>query len=444
MVRQPSTVRADPTSINRRQYLSAGIASLSLVALPAVGATQTEPTAPGVRHRRTYENLWITGTTSAHGGGRVLVGRKGSRPDPEDPVRVAVVDADGEIQQRTAITPELPDEAHATPDVVRTDDGYAVAAGPWLVRLDTGLSIRSTGKNPDVEASKHTSLVSLPDGFVAGFTEWLPNAFWTHFVGFDAEGSSRWYHEYNVNGSQALNFLVADGDGGALAGGTFPWLAELDAEGTFQAVELPENLPSGVLNAGVRDGDGLVLCSGNQLVRLDADYQLDWSRTYNALGDEHVRELTKTSDGGFLFLTGGVSIADAQLCKTDASGTLLWHHSYQVNSADDTRIKVLAETSPGEYLIAGGSHLSTAGWALRLSTDETPTPSPTPTPTESLSQTPTATVKTPITETPATDTPSDADSDSTTSTAPGFGAVTGGLAFGGAVLVRALRDASDD
>lgn len=434
--------------MHRRRFLAAGVASIGLgTASVGVAGGASEPAPPGVRYRHTYEKLWATGTVSAHGGGRVVVGRNGPRPDSEDPVRVALVDADGDVQQRASVTPELPEEAHATPDVVRTDEGYAVAAGPWLARLDADLTVRSVGETTDVAANKHTSLVSLPDGFVAGFTEWLPDAFWTYFVGFDAEGRYRWHREYDVNGSQSLGFLVPDGDGGALAGGTFPWLAELGADGTFRAVELPNGLPEGVLNAGVRDGNGLVLCSGHELVRLDADYAVDWSRSYDTLFDRWVRELTATSDGGFLFLIGGASLADALLCKTDASGELQWSHDYQVDSGDDARIHVLAEASPGEYLVAGGYHLSTEGWALRLSTERTPTPTPidesTPTPTLHSHDSPT--------DTPSTDTPPPAGGSPTTgsdgetaTTTPGFGTVTAGLAVGGAILTRALRARGQD
>jgi hypothetical protein len=430
--------------MRRRQYLSAGVAATALLGLPRLGAARPTTSPPGVLHRHTYETLWATGTAQAHSGGHVLVGRAGPRPDPDDTITVAVLDADGEVRQRTTITPDLPDESHATPDVVRTEDGYAVAAGPWLARFDTDLTLRSTAKNEDVEATKQTTLLPLPDGFVVGFTEWLPNAFWTHLLGFDADGTYRWHYEHNVNGSQSLDFLVPAGDGGALAGGTFPWLAELDADGTFREVPLPEDLPSGVLNAGVRDGEGLVLCSGNTMVRLDASYAVDWTQEYDTLADEQVVEMTATEDGGFLFLTGGVSVADALLCKTGPSGDLRWKHGYTVDSAAETRIQVLTEAAPGEFLVAGGYHLSAEGWALRLSMDQSPTatPSPTDSATPTVSPTP-PTHNSPTADQPTTERPND-QSEETTTTAPGFGMVTGGLVLGGTLLLRALRGSREE
>lgn len=426
MVPQPSTERVG-SALTRRRLLAAGIAAATLAGAPAVGA-QSEPEPPGVVRRRTYENLRITGTAAAHGEGRVFVGREWPRPDPDDPVRVALTDASGAIRQRASFTLELPEAAHAAPDVVRTDDGYAVAAGPWLARLDSGLSLRTTGKHGgDIGANRETTLVSTEDGFVAGFTEWLPNAFWTWLVRFDDDGQYRWHREVNDNGSQALDFLLPDGDG-VVAGGTFPWLAAFDADGSSRRIDLPADRPDGVLNAGVGDGDGLVLCSGNGAARLDASYELDWTRGYDPLGDEQVGEIASTIDGGFLFRTTPVGDGDLTLAKADDDGELQWHHSYRVETATPLDIHTLAQLSAGEYLLAGGSNRSADGWALAFSEAATPTPVPTAAPTATETATPTSSQPT--------------DSFPTTTTGPGFGLVAGSVAAAG-TIAAALRRARD-
>jgi hypothetical protein len=434
MVPQPSTERSDPI-LTRRDCLAAGVATAGLAGVPVVGA-QSDAAPPGVVQRRTYEDFRVTGTAAAHGGGRILVGRANPRPDPDDPVRVALTDATGGIRQRASFTPDLPEEAHALPDVVRTEDGYAVAAGPWLARLDSDLSLRTTGKHGgDIGAAKGTRLVSIPDGFVAGFTEWLPNAFWTWLVGFDADGGYRWHREVDTNGSQALEFLLPDGDG-VLAGGTFPWLREFDADGSSRGIDLPDDLPDAALNAAVRDDDGLVLCSGNGAVRLDSSYGIDWTREYDALGDEYADGITPTSDGGYLFRTTPVESGDLTLAKANADGELQWHHSYRVGTETGAEIHTLTELSAGEYLLAGGANRSMDGWAIEFSATETPTPGPTatPAPTTTPDSTPTATAPAP------TDTPTVAAS--TTTTGSGFGIVAAGAALAG-TLAAALRRADD-
>lgn len=433
MVPQPSTDSAGSRTLTRRRCLHAGIAAASLAGVPAVGA-QSDPDPPGVAQRRTYENLRITGTAEAHGEGRVFVGRESLRPDPDDPVRIALTDESGAIRQRASFTPDLPEDAHAAPDVVKTDDGYAVAAGPWLARLDTDLSLRTTGKHAgEIGASRETTLVSTGDGFVAGFTEWLPNAFWTWLVGFDADGAYRWHREVNDNGSQALDFLLPNGDDGVVAGGTFPWLAEFDADGSSRRIDLPEEFPEATLNAGVRDGDGIVLCSGSEAARLDSSYELDWTQGYGPLGDEQVGDIIQTSDGGFLFRTTPVGDGDFTLAKANAEGELQWNHTYQVATENSTEIHTLTEVAAGEYLLAGGANLSTDGWALVFSTAQTPTPAATATPTA----TPTATERTISTPTPTRTT-----AGPTTTTAPGFGVVAAGTALAG-TLAAALHRARD-
>ena len=434
MVPQPSTERSD-SILTRRDCLAAGLATVSLAGVPAVGA-QSDAAPPGVVRRRTYENLRVTGTAEAHGGGRILVGRANPRPDPDDPVRIALTDATGGIRQRVSVTPDLPEEAHALPDVVRTEDGYAVAAGPWLARLDSDLSLRTTDKHGgDIGAAKGTRLVSIPDGFVAGVTEWLPNAFWTWVVGFDADGAYRWHREVNTNGSQALDFLLPHGDG-VLAGGTFPWLREFDADGSSRQVDLPNDLPDATLNTGVRDGDGLVLCSGNGAARLDSSYELDWTREYDALGEAYADGITPTSDGGYLFRTTPVETGDLTLAKADADGELQWHHSYRIGTENAAEIHSLTEQAAGEYLLAGGANRSMDGWAIEFSATETPTsgPTATPAPTATPDSTPTATAPAP------TDTRTAPAS--TMTTGPGFGVVAAGAGLAGA-LAATLRRADD-
>lgn len=414
MVRQPST---EPT-VRRRRYLAlAGAAGATVaglgVATPA-SATQETESPPGVAARREYEQLRITGTAPSHGGGRVFVGRRGTRPDPDDPVRIGVVDAGGEIRLRTSLTPDLPDDAHATPDVVRTEDGYAVAAGPWLARLTPDLSVLSIGKGGSIPANKQTTLLPVDGGFVVGFTEWLPNAFWTWLVGFDADGRYAWHHQHNVNGSQALDFLVPDGNGGAIAGGTFPWLARVGADGDFETVDLPDDLPSGVLQSGARDGDGLVLCSGHATARLDAEFELDWTEQYDALADRHARQLLPDGDGGFVVRTTVGESGDFALASLGAEGELRWHQAYGVDDERNVDPRTLATTGDGEYVVAGGYNHGTEGWTFALSASVAP---PTATPTV----TPTST---------RTDAPTASPTQSEATTTPGFGVATAFLGIG--------------
>ncbi|GAB7093866.1 hypothetical protein JCM30237_10180 [Halolamina litorea] len=435
MVRRPSTEPARP-ALSRRRYLAlAGVAGAAgtVGVGTATGAEQDSPSPPGVAAQAEYEQLRITGTAPAHDTDRLLVGRRGSRPEPDDPVRIAAVDADGTVRRRRSITPDLPREAHATPDVVRTAEGYAIAAGAWLARLTPDLSVLSIGKRGEIPATERTTLLPVDGGFVVGFTEWLPNAFWTWLVGFDADGAYAWHHQHNVNGSQALAFLVPDGEGGAVAGGTFPWLASVGADGSFERVTLPDGLPDGVLQTGARDGDGLVLSRGDAMARLDADFELDWTSQHDALSDRAVRELVPVDDGFLVRTTAGES-GDLTLGKVDSGGELRWHRAYRIDAERQVEPLTLTATGEGEYLVAGGYHLSPRGWILRLSDTVAPESTATPTPT-----TPATTATADTTPTPsrtATSTPTA--EDPTTTTGAGF-RVTAACAGVAAALARLLE-----
>lgn len=432
MVRQPSTDAAEPRTLNRRRYLAiAGAAGLAgatgLGAARPADAQQETASPPGVSARREYEQLRITGVAPSHGGGRVFVGRRGTRPAPDDPVRIAVVGPDGEARLRIDITPDLLDDAHATPGFVRTGKGYAVAAGPWLVRLAPDLSVLSVGKGGSIPATQRTTLIPVDGGFVVGFSESLPNAFWTWLVGFDGDGSYAWHHRHNVNGSQALEFLVPDGDGGAIAGGTFPWLARVSADGEFEPIDLPEDLPSGVLQTGIRDGDGLLLCSGDTTARLDADFALDWTREYESVGEQQARELQPDRDG-FVARTTGEDATDFGLMGIDAEGSLRWQQSYDVDDDRNVDPRTLAVAGDGTYLVAGGYNEGEAGWAFALSQSVSPS-TPTPTATERTTRASTD---------PPTALPTPAGT--TTTTVPGFGVATAFLGLGASLAGLLGRD----
>lgn len=254
---------------------------------------------------------------------------------------------------------------------------------------------------------------------------WLPNHYWIEFVGFDLDGSYSWNRTVGSELSKELGFLFSDDQGGVVAGGSPSWLAELSADGEVQQIELPD-LPQGVLKTGVLDGEGIVVSGGGKMVRLDSAYGIDWTRSYKPFDEESAGGLIRTNDRGYLFWTGASSGGDVRLGKTSPSGELQWSHPYHLDTNRDARLHTFAESSPGEYILAGGYHLSSDGWALHLSTEQSLTPTDTTELTGRRSTT--------------DQTTSTTDQATSTSTTPGFGFVTGGLAIGAGLLARLLRE----
>ncbi|MBU1919967.1 T9SS type A sorting domain-containing protein [bacterium] len=112
------------------------------------------------------------------------------------------------------------------------------------------------------------------------------------------------------------------------------------------------------------------------IVKLDADGDSLWSRTYGGELSEECNAVLETSDGGYLmagstesFGNGREFVPDIWILKTDCNGDSLWSRTY----GDDGRevCYSMLETSEGGYVLAGFDHLS-VGWEdfLLLKVDE--------------------------------------------------------------------------
>ncbi|QLG48313.1 hypothetical protein [Natrinema halophilum] len=78
-----------------------------------------------------------------------------------------------------------------------------------------------------------------------------------------------------------------------------------------------------------------------------------WRRTYGGLDDERVRDLIRTSDGGYVLVgntrSHGEAIANAWMVKTDPGGRELWTRTFGWGT-----INSVVQTTDGGYAIAGG------------------------------------------------------------------------------------------
>ncbi len=91
------------------------------------------------------------------------------------------------------------------------------------------------------------------------------------------------------------------------------------------------------------------------LIKLNADGDTLWTRTYGGANDEYGSSVTQTSDGGYIISGNtksfGVAGKDAYLIKTDMNGNVLWSKTYG-STGNDYGNKVL-QTTDGGYIVAG-------------------------------------------------------------------------------------------
>ncbi|MEM6842462.1 MAG: hypothetical protein AAF632_09580 [Bacteroidota bacterium] len=152
-----------------------------------------------------------------------------------------------------------------------------------------------------------------------------------------------WDKTYGGTDFDSGNSIVATPDGGYLLGGT----SESDA-----GFEKSHNIKSGSYDIW--------------LVKVDAQGNKQWDKSYSGTGGDYLRTMLPTSDGNYLL--GGTadesSIGfdkseasrggnDYWLIKVDAQGNKLWDKT--IGGPDDDSLGDVVETSDGGFLVGGTS-----------------------------------------------------------------------------------------
>lgn len=415
----------------RRELLKsacAGTASLIGATTSAAAISTANSEYPGVAWQRVYDELKIASVAPAHDSGQIFVGRGRGRSDPEVPVRIALIDGEGTIRQRREIDRNISEDARrANADVIRTENGYAVATGSWFARLDEDLSVEATGFAAEYKPNSTTYLTELSNGVAVAAEIDAPNHVSLRVFGFDYDGDLQWTRKYGEQNSKWLAFLIEGHDGGLVVGDREPWLARLADDGTERWQTTVTGVPTGVGSDATSDDDGFTLFGESSMVRLTESRSVKWHRTYDSFEDTFDGKITRTIDGGYA-IAAQDGLDRVRVGRTDAKGRLQWSHEYEVIEVGDAYVNDIVERAPGEYLVVGSRRDVQQGWALLLSEEETPTTKTSPsTQTRTTSQKTTAFTTTSPTKKP------------TSTTVPGFsvGAALFGTAAG--LLVRGRR-----
>lgn len=107
------------------------------------------------------------------------------------------------------------------------------------------------------------------------------------------------------------------------------------------------------------------------VVKLDANRNIVWDKTYGGTGTDRLTSIIETADGGYLM--GGSSDSnisgeknensrgeiDMWLIKIDASGTIVWQKTFGGSKSD--WIQSIIQNTNNDYLLAGSSHSDISG-----------------------------------------------------------------------------------
>jgi hypothetical protein len=225
----------------------------------------------------------------------------------------------------------------------------------------------------------------------------------------DEHGSTDWQKSFGGSGSDLLKVINATADGGFILsgisnspegfdkkdgcrGGNDFWLLKLDAKGEEMWQRVFGGLGEDNLAAVISTKDGGYLIGGSSsssfeeskayvggkkensrgsldywIIKIDADGNELWQRTYGGKYADVLQSLVATSDGGYLI--GGYSNSpsskdkstasmgvgnDFWILKLDAAGKIEWQKS--LGGAGEDQLKVLYESKDGNYIAAGSSN----------------------------------------------------------------------------------------
>ena len=213
----------------------------------------------------------------------------------------------------------------------------------------------------------------------------------------NSAGALQWSHTYGGCGFDDIASINKTSDGGFIVAGTTTsptnniitenagkkdaLILKLDSNGNLTwsrtfggsqndiATAIQQTPNGGYIFSGTTWSDDIDIpnnggFSDMWLVKLLPDGNLQWSKTFGGMGEEHANDLDLTSDGGFLLAgsssylaqsgtSNSVHRVDFAVTKVNASGTMVWSNVYGGTEMEKAYGGI--EASTGEYIISGYS-----------------------------------------------------------------------------------------
>jgi len=357
--------------------------------LPSDAIPTISPSPHFCKTIRGPENEWGNSLIQTSDGGYAIAGTTTSFGAGLSDAYLVKLDANGNLQWTKTIGGKEFEDGYSL--IQTADGGYAIAgqtnsfgAGGYdvyVVKLDANGNLQWTktigGKKDDVGLM---SLIQTADGgyAIAGAT----NSFGAgngnvYVVKLDANGNLQWTKTVGGPGDEIGFSLIQTSDGGyAIAGSTFSfgagdedvYVVKLDANGNLQWTKtiggpkrewgssLIQTADGGYAIAGTTTSFG----AGGEdvyVVKLDASGNLQWTKTIGGKKEDAGISLIQTSDGGYAIAgytkSFGAGGEDVYVVKLDADGKLQWTKT--IGGENDDRGFSLIQTSDDGYAIAGST-----------------------------------------------------------------------------------------
>jgi len=260
----------------------------------------------------------------------------------DEAIYVVKLDAKGNLQWTKTIGGPKGDWSFS---IIQTSDGgYAIAgatysfgageADVYIVKLDANGNLQWTKTIGGEKRDGGNSLIQTSDGgyAIAGYTESFgAGEADVYIVKLDAKGNLQWTKTIGGKDWDVGTSIIQTSDGGyVIAGHTESF------------------------GAGGRDV---------YVVKLDAKGNLQWTKTIGGPKDDWGTSLIQTFDGGYAIAgytkSFGAGRADVYVVKLDANGNLQWTKT--IGGPETEEGRSLIQTADGGYAIAGETESFGAG-----------------------------------------------------------------------------------
>ncbi len=231
--------------------------------------------------------------------------------------------------------------------------------------MDEGNSVRQTTDGGYVIAGTTTSFGAGGRDVLVIKTNSLGDTVWTKIYG-DSIGNEYGYcvqqtsdGGYIISGS-SQNFFTGEEDMYLLklkANGDTLWTRTYGGIGLESGYFVQQTTDGGYVTIGQTPSFG----SGGfdaYLVKINSNGAIAWTKTYGGIGSEYGTAVQQTSDNGYIITgsndhTFGFGSSDFYLIKTDEFGNHIWSKAYGDVGYEEG--KAVLQTADGGYVIAGTS-----------------------------------------------------------------------------------------
>ncbi|MFI5144828.1 MAG: T9SS type A sorting domain-containing protein [Ignavibacteria bacterium] len=204
-----------------------------------------------------------------------------------------------------------------------------------------------------------------------------------YIVKLDASGILQWTKTIGGTGDDEAKFIVQTMDGGYSvagytqsfgAGNSDFYIVKLDASGNLQWNRTIGGTNEDVALAIVQTTDGSYVAAGYSysfgagdrdyyIVKLDANGNLQWNKTFGGAYYEYGETVIQTTDGGYAMAgftySFGAGSGDYYIVKLDASGNFQWNRT--IGGTDADYCLSVIQTTDGGYALAGQANSFGAG-----------------------------------------------------------------------------------